>query len=90
MSSSSTATSSPDSRGGGKERDLELVRATIQLGHDMGCASSPKASRTSTRSTLLSDLGCDLAQGYFISRPMPASKLSFQQEALPAPAGITR
>ena len=46
---------------------------------------------------LLSDLGCDLAQGYFISRPMPANKLSFQhdalsavqQEALPAPAGVT-
>jgi EAL domain-containing protein (putative c-di-GMP-specific phosphodiesterase class I) len=27
---------------------------------------------------LLSELGCDLAQGYFISRPTPASKISFQ------------
>jgi EAL domain-containing protein (putative c-di-GMP-specific phosphodiesterase class I) len=38
---------------------------------------------------LSSDLGCDIAQGYFISRPMPANKLSFQQAALPAPAGAT-
>jgi EAL domain-containing protein (putative c-di-GMP-specific phosphodiesterase class I) len=26
---------------------------------------------------LLSELGCDLAQGYYISRPMPANKLAF-------------
>ena len=41
-------------------------------------ASSPKVSRTSRHSTSLDDLGCDLAQGYFISRPSPASRLSFQ------------
>jgi len=38
---------------------------------------------------LLSELGCDVAQGYFISRPMPAHKLSFQQESLATPAGVT-
>jgi EAL domain-containing protein (putative c-di-GMP-specific phosphodiesterase class I) len=27
---------------------------------------------------LLGDLGCDLAQGYFISRPTPASRLTFK------------
>jgi EAL domain-containing protein (putative c-di-GMP-specific phosphodiesterase class I) len=38
---------------------------------------------------LLSELGCDLAQGYFISRPMPAHKLSFYPGILPTPAGVT-
>ena len=38
---------------------------------------------------LLSELGCDVAQGYYISRPMPAHKLSFQQESPSAPAGVT-
>jgi EAL domain-containing protein (putative c-di-GMP-specific phosphodiesterase class I) len=29
----------------------------------------------------LSELGCDLAQGYYISRPMPANKLAFMSNA---------
>jgi diguanylate cyclase (GGDEF)-like protein len=75
--------------GGGKERDLELVRATIQLGHDMALRVVAEGIEDSDTLNLLSDLGCDLAQGYFISRPMPAHKLSFQQETVPTPAGVT-
>jgi diguanylate cyclase (GGDEF)-like protein len=75
--------------GEGKERDLELVRATIQLGHDMALRVVAEGIEDVATLELLSDLGCDLAQGYFISRPMPAHKLSFQPESLPAPAGAT-
>ena len=74
---------------GGKERDLELVRATIQLGHDMDLRVVAEGIEDVDTLNLLSDLGCDVAQGYFISRPMPAHKLSFQQESLAAPAGVT-
>jgi diguanylate cyclase (GGDEF)-like protein len=75
--------------GDGKERDLELVRATIQLGHDMELRVVAEGIEDVATLELLSDLGCDLAQGYFISRPMPANKLSFQPESLPAPAILT-
>jgi diguanylate cyclase (GGDEF)-like protein len=75
--------------GDGKERDLELVRATIQLGHDMELRVVAEGIEDVATLDLLSELGCDVAQGYFISRPMPANKLSFQQESLPAPAGVT-
>jgi EAL domain-containing protein (putative c-di-GMP-specific phosphodiesterase class I) len=75
--------------GDGKERDLELVRATIQLGHDMELRVVAEGIEDVATLELLSELGCDLAQGYFISRPMPANKLSFHQESLPAPAGVT-
>ena len=68
-----------DLKADGKERDLELVRATIQLGHDMASARGGRRHRGRRHvGIFLSDLGCDLAQGYFISRPMPANKLSFQ------------
>ena len=77
-----------DLKAGGKERDLELVRATIRLGHDMELRVVAEGIEDVDTLNLLSDLGCDLAQGYFISRPMPANKLSFQA-SLPAPAGIT-
>ncbi len=74
--------------GEGKERDLELVRATIQLGHDMALRVVAEGIEDEGTLELLSELGCDLAQGYFISRPMPAHKLSFYPGSLPAPAGI--
>jgi EAL domain-containing protein (putative c-di-GMP-specific phosphodiesterase class I) len=75
--------------GDGKERDLELVRATIQLGHDMELRVVAEGIEDVATLDLLSELGCDVAQGYFISRPMPAHKLSFHQESLTAPAGVT-
>jgi diguanylate cyclase (GGDEF)-like protein len=61
----------------GKERDLELVRATIQLGHDMRLRVVAEGIEDGDTLDLLSELGCDLAQGYYISRPMPANKLAF-------------
>jgi diguanylate cyclase (GGDEF)-like protein len=61
----------------GKERDLELVRATIQLGHDMRLRVVAEGIEDVETLDLLSELGCDLAQGYYISRPMPAHKLAF-------------
>ena len=75
--------------GDGKERDLELVRATIQLGHDMALRVVAEGIEDVATLDLLSELGCDVAQGYFISRPMPANKLSFQQPALSSPVGAT-
>ncbi len=68
----------------GKERDLELVRATIQLGHDMRLRVVAEGIEDVDTLDLLSELGCDLAQGYYISRPMPANKLTFIANAAPA------
>ena len=33
---------------------------------------------------ILNDLGCDIAQGYYISRPTSADKISFQSHEAPA------
>ena len=69
--------------GDGKERDLELVRATIQLGHDMRLRVVAEGIEDVATLDLLSELGCDLAQGYYISRPMPANKLAFMAKESP-------
>jgi EAL domain-containing protein (putative c-di-GMP-specific phosphodiesterase class I) len=37
---------------------------------------------------LLSELGCDRAQGYFISRPMPANQLAFKSDVAKLPVGV--
>jgi diguanylate cyclase (GGDEF)-like protein len=72
--------------GEGKERDLELVRATIQLGHDMRLRVVAEGIEDAATLELLIELGCDLAQGYYISRPMPANKLTFISNATPVGA----
>jgi EAL domain-containing protein (putative c-di-GMP-specific phosphodiesterase class I) len=62
----------------GKGRDLELVRATINLGHDMGLRVVAEGIEDVETLDLLGNLGCDLAQGYYISRPTPANRLAFK------------
>jgi diguanylate cyclase (GGDEF)-like protein len=73
-----------------KERDLELVRATIQLGHDMRLRVVAEGIEDVDTLDLLTELGCDLAQGYYISRPMPANKLTFKaNDPLMLPVGAS-
>ena len=73
-----------------EERDLELVRATIDLGHAMGLRVVAEGIEDGATLDLLRDLGCDLAQGYVISKPMPASELAFRPtNEVMAPADTT-
>ena len=54
------------------------MRATIDLGHAMGLRVVAEGIEDGETLDLLRDLGCDLAQGYLISKPMPASELAFR------------
>jgi diguanylate cyclase (GGDEF)-like protein len=58
-------------------RDLDLVRATIDLGHALGLRIVAEGIEDRATLDLLSEFGCDLGQGYFISVPMPAGQLTF-------------
>ena len=59
-------------------RDLDLVRSTIELGHAMGLRIVAEGIEDTETLDLLSRLGCDIAQGYCISRPKPADELAFR------------
>jgi diguanylate cyclase (GGDEF)-like protein len=54
------------------ESDLIIVRSTINLGHDLGLNVIAEGVEDSPTLAHLAVLGCDLAQGYHVSRPMPA------------------
>jgi diguanylate cyclase (GGDEF)-like protein len=54
------------------ESDLIIVRSTINLGHDLGLNVIAEGVEDSSTLDQLVELGCDLAQGYHVSRPMPA------------------
>jgi diguanylate cyclase len=64
---------------GDTERNLALVRATIALGHKLNMRVVAEGIEDLEALNLLAAIGCDLAQGYFISQPMLA-------EDLPLPA----
>ena len=57
------------------EHDLAIVRAAISLGHDLGLRIVAEGIEDAETWDRLRRLGCDVAQGYFIGRPMPASAL---------------
>ncbi len=54
--------------------DLVIVRSTIELGHNMGLVVIAEGVETLESWHILKRLGCDMAQGYFMSPPLPAKE----------------
>ncbi|MEW6766177.1 MAG: EAL domain-containing protein [Pseudomonadota bacterium] len=55
--------------------DLAIVRATIAMGHSLGLQVVAEGVELMEQRTRLEALGCDLLQGYLISRPAPAAQI---------------
>jgi diguanylate cyclase (GGDEF)-like protein len=53
------------------ESDLIIVRSTINLGHDLGLKVVAEGVEDEATLHRLEKLGCDLAQGYHFSKPLP-------------------
>ena len=51
--------------------DVAIVRSTICLAHELGLCVVAEGIEDEPTWELLARLGCDTAQGYFISRPLP-------------------
>ncbi|MDH5634184.1 MAG: EAL domain-containing protein [Gammaproteobacteria bacterium] len=54
------------------DNDAMIVRATIDLAHNLGLKVIAEGVENMETLDLLGILGCDLAQGYRIGKPMPA------------------
>ena len=57
------------------DADATIVRSIIDLGHNLGLSVVAEGVEDSTSQSILSELGCDLVQGYHVSRPLPGSAL---------------
>lgn len=55
--------------------DVKLVRSTIDLGHNMGLRVVAEGIENVEVWDILSRMGCDQGQGYFMSRPMSAARV---------------
>jgi diguanylate cyclase (GGDEF)-like protein len=55
--------------------DALIVRSTIDLGHNLGLRLIAEGVEDAPTLDLLRQQGCDGAQGYHLSRPVPAAKI---------------
>ena len=73
------------------QKDALLVRSTVDLAHSLGLKVTAEGVETAMVQALLTAMGCDLAQGYFIARPMLAADFAaFLQQERDAAAGDVR
>ena len=56
--------------------NASLVRTIISLGHDLGIEVIAEGVETEAQLEFLRAHGCDKAQGYYLSRPLPAEELT--------------
>ena len=57
------------------EEASTIVRASIDLAHNLGLAVCAEGVETGEVLDLVADKGCDLAQGFLLGRPMPADSI---------------
>jgi PAS domain S-box-containing protein len=53
----------------------EIVRAIIVLAHNLGLKVVAEGTETEEHINLLKQFGCEMAQGYFYSKPVPADSV---------------
>ena len=57
------------------DNDAAIVRATIDLAHNLGLKVVAEGVETAGHLERLNSFGCDMAQGYYLSRPLPAAEM---------------
>ena len=63
----------------GDNDDVAIVRAVIALGQSMGLQVHAEGIEQVEQARFLLDLNCNLGQGYWFGRPMPAKELDWQR-----------
>ena len=58
------------------EHDRTIVTTVIELGHSFGLEVVGEGTETEDILNALADLGCDTAQGYALTRALPADELT--------------
>ena len=57
------------------KQDSVIVKSTIELGHNLGLKVVAEGVETQEVWNTLTNWGCDAAQGYYMSKPLPADEL---------------
>jgi len=65
------------------ESDQIIVRSTLELAHNLGLSVVAEGIEDETALTWLKSLNCEFAQGYFISKPLPADVFTKWMDSSP-------
>lgn len=69
--------------------DATIVRSSINLGHDLGMRVVAEGVESDTVAQELRRMGCDEAQGYWLSRPLgPPQATAWLHDHVPADRGV--
>lgn len=60
----------------GRPDTRRIVQAMIDLGHALGLKVVAEGTEDQATLAILADMGCDIAQGYGIARPMPGAEMA--------------
>jgi diguanylate cyclase (GGDEF)-like protein len=71
------------------EDDAVIVRSTIELARNLGLEVVAEGVETEAAWNHLSGLGCDIAQGYYLSRPVAADELGAWLRSRPSSSDDT-
>lgn len=55
--------------------DMAIMEAMVTVGHSLGLSVLVEGVETDEQAQLVTELGCDLAQGFLYAKPMPANKV---------------
>jgi EAL domain-containing protein (putative c-di-GMP-specific phosphodiesterase class I) len=63
------------------KKDMRLIEAVVSLARSLGLTTVAEGVETEEQLLSLKSLGCDIVQGYYFSRPLPAEEFeSFVRE----------
>lgn len=66
-------------------KDIRLLEAVIGLAKALGLPTIAEGVETGEQMFTLKSMGCDIVQGYYFSRPLPAEEFTGYVQALRAP-----
>jgi diguanylate cyclase (GGDEF)-like protein len=58
------------------DANAKIVRSIVDLGHNLGLRVVAEGVEDRLTWNALADMGCDIAQGYYLSRPLPGAQLT--------------
>jgi diguanylate cyclase (GGDEF)-like protein len=67
----------------GSSANAAIVKSAIDLGHNLGLYVVSEGVETYATLDALTDMGCDLMQGYLFARPMPADEIRLWNPSRP-------
>jgi len=73
-----------------RSKDAAIVRSTVDLGHSLGLTVVAEGVESEAVMQKLRELGCDIAQGFEISRPIPATAFCDWLSTCPWDTPVTR